>query len=258
MNQSNPQLVPLVVVDRNGRTTTVYKKPNLPVKHSPFGKPVLPAAKPTDKMTGQEIAYTIIKRLKNATPPEGYPKVRILPNVRNSLVNSAADREHIRKVHAVFETLLAGEAAENFQAVHTIVSDVDLENPVDVKALHTNLEYVMQRPDLITDITLLGRLLVRYGITDPDSDTPFVSLPAHLEARSHHRRLHAASHGYYSGDRFADYRNNPSYMAAVERHHDKLEHLFAYRELRGVSGDSFDEQDFQNYLSHGAVANGWL
>jgi hypothetical protein len=258
MTQNNPQLVPSVVVDRNGKTTTVYKKPNKPVRSSAFTSPVLPAAKPTGKMTGEEIAYTIIRRLKNYTPPNGYPKVRIFPEVRHSLLEGATDRDHIRGVHTLFETLMSGTEPQHYQAIHTLIKEMDLASRLDMKVLYSQMDYVMKNPTSVMEIAHFGRFLVREGIIDPDSEAPFASLSAHVEAQRHYRRLHAAQHGYYSDDPFNDYRKLPNYMAAVERYYDKLEYLFSYKELRSVEGDTFDEQDFQNYLQQGAVANGWL
>lgn len=261
----NPNLVPTVIVDRNGKATTVHKKPNVPVKMTPFGKPVLPPAKPTDKMTGEEIANTIIKRITKAPPPEGYPQygIRLDKEPRQKLLSTADDPAYLRRLHTLIEDLMGSGETAKYQMVIDMLNHTELDNKTQILLVCAHQDYLDKYPHELDAVANFGLFLIKEGVSEPDENGRLPALPEHLAARRHYRKQHGAAYGNYSNHPLHDYRKNRVYMAVVERHHDKLEKLLAYRELRGIHADSngqdtFDEQDFQKYLEQGAVANGWL
>lgn len=259
---SNP-LIPTVIVDKNGKTTTVHKKPNIPVKVTGFSKPVLPDAKPTDKMTGEEIAHTVIKRIKNTDPPKGCTRIVVQPHHRRALLEAAKDVDHIRGIHSMFEALMSGDK-HHYQAAITIFSELKFAGDKwKVRTLYANQDLLMERPNDVLDIAYFGTFLFESGVADAGKDGHIPSLDNHLKARKHHGSLFQDQFGVYSSMKAADYRNNWDYMDVVERNQDKLEQLMAYRKLRGIQldvdgKDLIDEADFHAYLKQGAVADGWL
>jgi hypothetical protein len=263
MTDKTTPLVPTVIVDKNGKMTTVHKKPNLPVKVAGISKPVLPVAKPTDKMTGEEIANTVIKRIKNTDPPKGYTRIVIHPHVRRSLLEAAKDVEHIRGIHSMFEALMSG-GKDHYQAAITIINELKFDGDKwKVRTLYANQDILMERPNDVLDIAYFGTFLFESGVTEAGKDGHIPSLGNHLKARSHHSLVSRSQFGDYKVPPQIDYRNDWDYMDMVERNQDKLEQLMSYRKLRGIQldadgNDLIDEADFHAYLTQGAVADGWL
>jgi hypothetical protein len=250
-------------VDKNGKTTTVHKKPNLPVKATGFSKPVLPDPKPTDKMTGEEIAHTVIKRIKNTDPPKGCTRIVVQPHIKRALLESAKDVDHIRGIHSMFEALMSGEK-RHYQAAITIISELRLDGDKwKVRTLYANQDLLMERPNDVLDIAYFGTFLFESGVAAARKDGHIPSLNNHLNARTHHSSVARNQFGNYKVPSQLDYRNDWNYMEMVERNQDKLEPLMAYRKLRGIQldaegNDLIDEADFHAYLTQGAVSDGWL
>lgn len=259
----NENLQPTVIVDKNGKTTTVHRKPNLPVKVAGISKPVLPAPKPTDKMTGEEIAHTVIKRIKNTESPKGCTRIVVLPRHRRALLEAAKDVDHIRGIHAMFEALMSGDK-DHYQAAITIFSELKFdEEKWKVRTLYANQDLLMERPNDVLDIAYFGTFLFEAGVAEAGKDGHIPSLGTHLKARRHHSSVAGKQFGHYKVPPQLDYRKDWSYMDMVERNQDKVEQLMAYRELRGIQLDAdgkdmIDEADFHAYLNQGAVADGWL
>jgi len=259
---TNQNLVPAVIVDRNGKTTTVHRKPNTPVKEPAFAKPVLPEAKPTEKMTGEEIAYTIIKRIKNATPPNGYEKIRILPLIRKSFVEASEDRNYIRSVHSLLEALISGEPA-HYQVATDILYLIGVEDKKRIRVLYSNQDILMEKPGDVLDIANFASFLISSGAASTENGWHVPSLKAHLKARQHYRRQHRAQFGGAApASTIPQYRDNLGYMEAVESNYEKIDKLIEYRNLRGINikdgREKIDAEDFRGYLKQGAVSNGWL
>lgn len=176
---------------------------------------------------------------------------------------STRDAEYLVGVQAFVGRLAAGglKGRELLMGMLNYVEFGDRQTMSLIIAHHD--DFIIE-PKIMTSVTTLTKGLLNAGVTTIGADGRVSTLKAHFKAKGHYDQQLYDTYGIEDPpEQIEIYRNNTVYATAVERHADKIDKLLAYRDLRGITvdrdeKDSYDEEDFLQYLAQGAVGSGWL
>lgn len=172
------------------------------------------------------------------------------------LYSDKVSHEYVSRLHSL--ALYFDESGDN-KFFRELVEYVGVLDEEAVKSLCHYREYLLRHQEDTEAVVIMHRALEKQGVIAGE-DGSYSTMEEHLKAQAHYTQQYRAQHGV-SG--MVHYISNRVYINAVERHADRLTELLAYRDERGISltevkTDRFDEEDFQSYLSHGPVADGYL
>jgi hypothetical protein len=207
------------------------------------------------------LADGIIWTLKKATEG-GHFNERRYRLIRDELI-SANDAEYLVGVQAL-ASRLAAEGAKGQELLTGIMNYAEFGDRQTMSLIIAHHDDLIIKPVLILMVTSLTRGLLNKGITAIGVDGRVSTLHAHFKAKGHYDQQINKIYGLEDlPEQIETYRGNTVYATAVERHADKIDKLLAYRDLRGITmdrdeRDGYDEEDFLQYLAHGAVGSGWL
>lgn len=243
-------LVPVPRTDKNGRTVIRHMRPGSP---SVQGGKALPAPSP---IVEPDSIAAMASELQALADHAGYGE-----EVDFADFVGAEGKEHLANLHS-----LLMEFPEDGQAklLGELVDIVGIGDKEAVTILLGHREYLIRNPLDAEQVVDMHRRLKNTHAIAPDPETGRITtLVAHLDAERHYTPQYRSQNGVSF---MLHYRDNLRYVAAVERHVDRLAELLAYRSMRGITVhgegyakvDGFDEEDFHEYLNHGALGNGML
>lgn len=207
------------------------------------------------------LADGIVWTLRKATEG-GYINERRYRLVHDDLV-STNDAEYLAGVQS-FASRLAAGGFEGRAFLTSLMSYVSFSDEQAFSLMVAHHDEIIKEANLLPFVAYVPRSLLVDGIVSVGEDGRIDTLHAHFKAKNHYdQQLHAQYGSEDPPKRIESYRANKPYAAAVERHASRIDHLLAYRDMRKISvgkdgNDLYDEEDFLQYLAHGAVGGGWL
>lgn len=266
MTRTKPNLVATPIVDKNGKATTVLRKPALTPSKTLLTSPPTPAVT-THSPTMEERVDDLLDVMRSFPVPEGHYPLPVDVDMRPMLLEGGADERYLSKLKTLYQTLASG-GRSGLDLITEVMDVIMIDDLIAMNTLCDNLDYIRElNPSDALETIQFWRNLVDKGMVQKPKDGEPSSLAAHRLARDQYgeqvretRLLRRTKPDMYSD--LGTYHNNSVYIAAVEHHAANINKLVAYRQLRGVKfvdgKDTFDEADFQRYLEQGAVAEGWL
>lgn len=251
---SSPELIPTLIVDKNGKQTTVRKKPQAASTGKALPAPNIAAAEQRARKRLVKDILAILEadhRLTNRSEwsEEGKQISKHLAKEK--------DHEYLQKVHDVCALMTKeSQIGDLWQ-----LSRVLCQNGKDaLNAMHAHLDWISANPGYTTRFVTLQHALVVNRRVKPESNGTIPHIETHLHAQA---RYNAARNKRTDYALVQQYEFNYPYMEMVEKHADHIDALFDYRDARALEGttigvDDMDEQDFAEYLKHNAVKDGWL
>lgn len=207
------------------------------------------------------LADDIVGALKEANVDSHY-NGRRYPEIHLQLI-STKDYEYLKTIQALVLRMAAG-GAKGCELLTMMMNYVAFGDRQTMSLIIAHYDDFIIEPKLLVSVTTLSRGLLNKGIMTIGADGRVATLYAHFKAKGHYDQQFYETYGLEDmPEQIEIYRANTVYAAAVERHADKIDKLLAYRDLRGITvdhneRDGYDEEDFLQYLAHGAVGTGWL
>lgn len=257
MNRNRSHLIPTAVTDKNGKLTTVHKKP-FETPASPWSTPPPPGGWSKPK--------------KNAEPP-------ISPYSREREANPIGTEEE----RAATLTAISEEMAGKRWFSHTIKQLVNCKDGDYLKRVHKAIESVAPNDETALAISISGKKhisvnfaceyqylvteardrsldtllqlhneLLKEGICETNEYGCVTAFEAHLYARDNT----VVPKGHMRMGRYGFTVDNEDYVMLVDQYADNVVQLVTYVSERGY--ENFDHDHFAEYLSNGPVSGGWL
>lgn len=255
----NNNLVPTVVTDVNGRTTTVYKKPLLESPSSPWSTPPPPGGWSGPKKTQPEPPIHPYSR-ERETNPIGTEEERaaMLAAISEVMTGkkwathtvrqlaNCKDGDYLKRVHKAIESV----APDDETTLSMLISS---QSHIAVNFACEYQYLVTEERDRSLDALLqLHKGLVKDGICETNEYGCVTAFEAHLYARDNT----VVPKGHTRMGRYGHTVDNEDYVMLVDQYADSVSELAAYVSERGF--EDFDHEDFAEYLSNGPVASGWI
>lgn len=266
MARTKPNLVATPIVDKNGKATTVLRKPaQAPSRTLLTSPPAL--AVPALNLSIVERVDDLLDVMRSFPVPEGHYPLPVDDDMCSMLLDLGSDERYISKLKTLFQTLASG-GRRDLDLITEVMDVIMIDDVTAMTTVCDNLDYLREEyPSDAVEVVQFWSRMVDRGMVPKPVDGEASNLNAHCLARTQYggqvaeaRRLLRKKQDESSN--LGKYHDNRVYIAAVERHAENIDKLIAYRELRGakfVDGkDTFDEEDFQKYLEQGPVAEGWL
>lgn len=169
----------------------------------------------------------------------------------------------LRKFHALVRKLSKDDRA--YKSLYSLRYSVYSYSNDAIGVLHAYRDLLVRYPNSAYDIVGLHSLLTGTHGIHTESDGTIPTLEAHLLAKQHYSRnvsyLGMSSDGHPTEEE-QNYESNRIYVETVQKHAHNLDRLLTYRSERGIlitkGEDNFDPADFEEYLAHSALADGWV
>lgn len=247
-------LRPVVVIDVNGKITTVHKKN--PSASTGFVKPLVPpVAASTDSKERRRLARESLRILDEdgrVADKDGWEKS--YKTIKSNI--ESYPRETLEELHELCSMMSQNTHSPD---MWKLVRELEKNDFGIVRFLCSHREWIASKPAQTGTAITLFESLRRLGIQqDDDGRMPTVEL--HVQAKRHYDTHRNARIAYAL---VTNYEYNSEYMTMVEKHADHIDDLLAYRAARGLEDDEdgpapLDEQEFEEYLKYGSVKDGWL
>jgi hypothetical protein len=256
----NNNLVPTVITDVNGRTTTVHKK-LFETPTSPWSTPPPPGGWTKPQKQAPRIDPYSRERREN---PIGstLERAQTLLAINNFLLTNPYLEN---RVDYVMGKLYACHDGDHLKRVKGAIKSVPLE---DVTALTSRIEsYDADSLDAayayrdlttddygrrVTDLMKLHKGIMKYVSPEMDENGGIKHFAAHLYAMENT----VLPNGHTLKHNYGETVDNEDYVELVDQYADSVIQLAAYVSERGF--EDFDHDDFAEYLSNGPIAEGWL
>lgn len=176
---------------------------------------------------------------------------------------STGDADYLVTVQG-FARRLATEGIKGRELMMGMMNHVPFSEKQTTSLVIAHHDDLLADPTLLPLLTSLTKRLVADGVVHVGADGRVESIHAHIKAKNHYiDQLYAKYGAEDPPEQIATYRTNRHYVEAVERHANRIEHLLAYRDVRPLAvdeegNDLYNEEEFLQYLSHGAVGSGLL
>jgi hypothetical protein len=259
----NNNLVPTVITDVNGRTTTVHKK-LLESPTSPWSTPPPPGGwtKPQEK--APRISPYGRERSENpiGTPEEHRDTVAAIRKLLEANVYLSndpwriqeitfklircKDGEHLKRVQGVLEAI-----APEYATI--VVSRIESYDADSLDAAYSYRDLITDdNGRSMSDLMQLHKNIMKHVSPEMDENGGIKHFAAHLYAKENT----VLSSGPKPMGSYGTTVDNEDYVALVDQYADSVIQLAAYVSERGF--EDFDHDDFAEYLSNGPIAEGWL
>ena len=254
---TNPNLVPTVITDKNGKITTVHKilfeTPTSPWSTPPppggWSKPKHKAEPPVSPYSREREAAPIGTEEERAATLAALSKlmegrqwfqgsIRVLINCK--------DGDYLKRVYKAIDSVSPDDEI-------TLVSSISMKKDVEVNfACEYNHLVTDAQDSSLGSLLQLHKELLKDGICETDENGCVKAFEAHLYARDNT----VVPKGHMRMGRYGFTVDNEDYVALVDQYADNVHQLAAYVSERGY--EDFDHNDFAEYLSNGPVSDGWL
>jgi hypothetical protein len=246
---SRENLIPALTVDKNGKTTTVYRK------HESVGSgaaaipaPSMPSARDLRQKTIDGVWREIEEGIHRFQIPSYKDKMTDI--YRN--LSGTRDEDYPDLVLETVSKLVP--AAVTPSAVRAILITVANGDENVMRAMHDHSDYLAANPQQIAQFTPMVKMLdEKFGIKSEAGKVP-LTIEAHLYAKSRFEDL-TRTHNVLGVTGEEYYRNCPDVVRIVEKHPNEVHELMNYL-TRGQEVASMEE--FEEYLAQGALREGTL
>lgn len=244
---SRDNLTPALTVDKNGKTTTVYRKQESGSNGlASIPAPSMPSARDLRQHTIDAVWREIEEGIHRFQIPAYKDK---MTNIYRNL-SGTPDASYPDLVLETVSKLVP--AAVTPSAVRTILISVASGDESVMRAMHAHSDYLASNPQQIAQFTPMVKMLNdTFGVRSKAGKT---NIEAHLYAKNLFEDL-TRTHDVLGVTGEDYYRNFPEVITIVEKHPNEVNALMSYIS-RGQETVSMDE--FEDYLSQGAVREGAL
>jgi hypothetical protein len=241
MNSRN-HLVPTPTVDRNGKTTTVYRRQEPTSTAANFPGPSIQSA---HNRRGENID-AVNDMLRDHSRDKCLPSYNTFSVDIIRGMSASKDENYSALVREMVETVVPTiKRGSNLRSLMRELSNYD-EGPV--RSMHAHREYLAANANMVAAFNIMrARLIDTLGVT-PELDGRMPTIEAHLYAE----QLVEASGRGGSDSR---YLMNPDLMGIVEKHPG---HVHELMEFISRDQDTVQLSDFEEYLKQGALRAGNL
>lgn len=255
----NNNLVPTVITDVNGRTTTVHKK-LLESPTSPWSTPPPPGGWVKPKKQPPRINPYSRERIDNPIGTtaerdetrttiqkllEANPELDNRVNYVMSKLSGCMDNDHLKRVYGALESV----SNEDMPALTRRIEVYDADSLDAAYAYrHLTTEDYGRR---ITDLMKLHENIMKH--VSPEMENGGIK---HFAAHLYAKENTVLSSGPKPMGSYGTTVDNEDYVELVDQYADSVIQLAAYVSERGF--EDFDHDDFAEYLSNGPIAEGWL
>lgn len=244
---------PVVVIDVNGKVTTVHKK-NQPASTG-FVKPPVPVAVNKGSKERRRLARESLRVLDE----DGRVADRSGWEKSYKIIKSNIESFPREVLEELYELCTMMSLNTHSPDMWKLVRELEKNDAGMVKFLCAHRDWITSKPSQTGTAIGLFMALRRLGVQQQD-DGQIPSFEAHARAKRHYDSHRYARVAYAV---VTSYEYNGEYMTMVERHADHIDDLLAYREARGLDDaedgpELLDEQDFAEYRKYGSVKDGWL
>jgi hypothetical protein len=246
---SRDNLTPALTVDKNGKTTTVYRKhESASSGASSIPAPTMPSARDLRQKTIDGVWRAIEEGIHRFQIPSYKDKMTDI--YRN--LSGTRDEVYPDMVLEMVDKVIPATVTPT--AVRTVLVTIANGDEGMVRAMHAHSDYLVANPLQIAQFPPIHKMLVeKLGLT-PESDGSMPTIEAHLYARKRFEDL-TRTHDVLGGTGEAYYRNVPEVINMVEKHPNEVHELMNYLS-RGQEKASM--KDFEEYLAQGALREGLL
>jgi hypothetical protein len=255
-------LTPTVITDKNGKTTTVYKK-LFETPTSPWSTPPPPGGWPKPQESDEPRIHPYSKERRDN--PIGTDEERA--KTISAIVKVFSNRRELGPIGHILGSLEgckdgdylkraqgAVESADDIDDLHFLSFRITSKETAIVDAAYAYRDLVdNQHPSrTLKSLIELHKNILKDYPRKMDENGGIKAIEAHLYAKDHasvpagHKRMGA----------YAQTVDNEDYVALVEQYADSVHELVAYVSERGF--EDFDHDHFAEYLSNGPIARGWL
>ena len=244
-------LVSKVIVDRRGVTTTKWVRPDHQAgTQKEFATPLVNHA--------QNVASTV----SVFEPPRSTPEHSVWSSQRVLI------RYHLEASTPAYVNMVQklGNLSRENNKPTAVMGRAALARYLErgktdvLRAMGAHSNLIEGLPQHTRSMCILFDALLSHGISGQNEDGSVPHLDAYLTARSHYEKARMGRSNYAM---FDSYEKNHEYLAMVSKHAENIDQLLEYRRSRllDVHPDgpqTLDDDDFKNYLAHGALATGTL
>lgn len=245
---SRDNLTPALTVDKNGKTTTVYRKQESGNSGaSPIPAPSMPSARNPRHQTIDSVWEAIFEGIQQFKLPSYKDK---MTNVYRNLSGTEDESYPEMVLEMVNKVIPASKTPAAVRSVLITIADGDEDA---AWTLHAHSDFLVDNPKHIGHFTSMRKMLIERLDISADSHRSMPTIDAHLYAKDLFDEL-TRNHDVLGGGEMY-YRNVPDVMKIVEKHPEHVSTLMNFL-IRGQ--ESISMEDFEDYLSQGAVREGAL
>lgn len=246
---SRDNLTPALTVDKNGKTTTVYRKQESGSNGlASIPAPSMPSARDLRQHTIDAVWAAIEEGIHRFQIPAYKDK---MTNIYRNL-SGTPDETYPDMVLEMVDKIIPAAATPS--AVRSILVTIANGDEAIVRAMHAHSDYLAANPLQIAQFAPTVKMLVeKFGpSSEPNGFMP--TIEAHLYARKSFEGL-TRMHDILGVTGEVYYRNAPEVITIVEKHPEHVSTLMNFL-IRGQETVSMEE--FEEYLAQGAVREGVL
>jgi hypothetical protein len=249
-SHSMSNTIPTPIVDKNGRNTTVYRKPETTSTSSAsMPAPVLQSKRPPRHLIIDEIMESL---RSNLAPNHNSRYRESFINISRSL-SGTADEEYPARVLEMVSKV-APKIDPDTVSMMELMMRLSKGDEYVVDSMCAHSDFLASHPQTIRTFTNLRRSLMEKLDVIPDDNGYMPTIESHVEAARAYRVM-VRKNGWEDREDFlSDYVDNVDVMRVVEKYPSQFNELVDFI----GSGNDLNEQDFQTYLSFGAVRDGML
>lgn len=244
---SREKLIPSLTVDKNGKTTTVYRNPDLQTTGTRgIPAPSMPTARETRQHTIDAVWEVIFEGITKFKLPSYKDK---MTNLYRSL-SGAPDDAYPGLVLETVQTIVP--AAKSTLAVRAVLVTIADDNEQIVRGMHRSRGYLADHPEQIAQFVPIAKAVHKH--LDTSLDSALVNIESHLHAKRLFEEL-TKDYNVLGQTGEVYYRNAPDVIAIVDKHPDHVDELMEFLK-RGQEVASISE--FEDYLKQGVLREGTL